>query len=281
MTVRRFHHKQSKLEQLQKRLTTLQAQVRAEDRNNNAKRQRIIGEIVENWLNTEESFVGNVNLGTFREEFYRVLDRTLKDNWQRELFGLELNLDERGKETHMLIIQGRILEKWVEWGKVSKQDFTEGLGQYLKRNIDRELFGLPLLGDSSNTVYDDEILDSFELSKQKTRQKLILMGRMLVKWVEQGKISQAQYQSGLDGFIKVDSDRRLFGLGTLPKVKKEKAQQTDNAAAPSKQQIITPVSQQELVTRKSELENKVSPIQLPPAKKLRSKAASEDQFHTW
>jgi hypothetical protein len=282
MTVRRLQHKQSKLEQLQKRLSTLQAQVRAEDRSINVKRQRIIGEIVETWLDSQQSFVGKLNLEIFKEEFYCALDKTIKDNWQRELFGLELNLDERGKETHKLIIQGRILEKWVEWGRVSKQDFIEGLGQYLKRNVDRELFGLPLLGESSNTYYDDEILDSGELSKQKARQKLILMGRLLVKWVERGKVSQAEYQSGLDGFIKVDSDRLLFGLAPLPKARKEKPQQTENAAAvPKKQEIFTPVAPQGQVTARAEEEKKVSPTRKPPVRKLRSTTVSEDQFNSW
>jgi hypothetical protein len=74
----------------------------------------------------------------------------------------------------------------------------------------------------------------------------------------------------------------LFGLAPLPKARKEKPQQTENAAAvPKKQEIFTPVAPQGQVTARAEEEKKVSPTRKPPVRKLRSTTVSEDQFNSW
>lgn len=225
MTVKQLKQKSKKVAQLEARLELIRQQEDTVSRKVLNQRNYKLGEVAFRLLalSETESHHDGLDLQAFRKVVLKILDQDLKQNHERELFGLPLILDTRESEAKKLIIEGNILLKWLEWETISLDDYHQALNEYLKRNSDRELFGLPPL-DEHNTVgilpnlINDDI-DASELSKQRQNQKLILMGRLLRSWVKSGKVSQDQYLVGVGGLLNQytdNSDRALFGLVPLP-----------------------------------------------------------------
>ncbi|MDF5714120.1 MAG: hypothetical protein PUP93_09550 [Rhizonema sp. NSF051] len=225
MTVKQLKQKTKKVAQLEARLELIRQQEDTVSRKVLNQRHYKLGEVAFRLLalSETESHHDGLDLQAFRKVVLKILDQDLKQNHDRELFGLPLILDTRESEAKKLIIEGNILLKWLEWETISLDDYHQALNEYLKRNSDRELFGLPPV-DEQNTVgmlpnlINDDI-DLSELSKQRQNQKLILMGRLLRSWVKSGKVSQNEYLAGVGGLLNQytdNSDRALFGLSPLP-----------------------------------------------------------------
>lgn len=54
----------------------------------------------------------------------------------------------RKQETQRLILMGRLLENYLKWERIPKEDFAHDLNRFLTRNHDRTIFGLPPLADT-------------------------------------------------------------------------------------------------------------------------------------
>jgi hypothetical protein len=61
----------------------------------------------------------------------------------------EHNKDTRKRETKKLVLMGRLVEKWMEWGKIDEREFMQGMDKFLTRNYERELFGLEKLPEDN------------------------------------------------------------------------------------------------------------------------------------
>lgn len=61
----------------------------------------------------------------------------------------EHNEATRKRETRRLILMGRLVEKWMEWGKLDRREFMQSMDKFLNRNYDRDLFDLERLPDDS------------------------------------------------------------------------------------------------------------------------------------
>ncbi len=62
------------------------------------------------------------------------------------------NARQRKIDTRKKILLGAMLIHWVDTGKFNEADLLEGLDKFLVRNIDRALFDLPQISDSTNTI---------------------------------------------------------------------------------------------------------------------------------
>ncbi|MBP5972506.1 hypothetical protein HW132_07115 [Brasilonema sp. CT11] len=306
MTVRQLKQKSKKVEQLQARLALISQQENAVARKVTNQQYRSLGEVVFELIalaETQQSY-GELDLVALKKVVLGILDDKLKLNHERELFGLPLNLDNREKETKKLIIEGNVLLKWLEWGRVLQAEFKQGLDTYLQRNSDRTLFGLPLIENQpggnltpeASPEYD--ALDPSALSKQKSNQKLILMGRLLRYWVQTGKVTQAQYQEGIEGFLNAyrdNSDRALFDLAPLPYMmpNKKPAKKTESPVAVGSQTknerkevglktnletaSSTNIDSQQQVSTTPKTTGTSSTI----TKALKSTSVSKDKFSEW
>lgn len=62
------------------------------------------------------------------------------------------NVRQRKIDTRKKILLGAMLMHWVETGQFKEADLLEGLDKFLVRNIDRALFGLPEISDSTQPI---------------------------------------------------------------------------------------------------------------------------------
>ncbi|MGI2907163.1 hypothetical protein [Tolypothrix sp. VBCCA 56010] len=213
MGVKRLQQTVDQVAALKAEIDRLRKQEKRESQKVIGRKYRLMGEILDEWLDMAENqeFLGDLNLKALKSEFKKALSSNLVYNYDREIFGLPLEMTPREIETRKLIIKGRILQQWLKWERVLQQDFKQALDEYLTRDAERALFGLNSLDNKSDSgtanFQDDDIL-----SQQQGNQKLILMGRLLDRWVASGKVSAEVYQEGLEKITKYDSDRLLFGL---------------------------------------------------------------------
>ncbi|MBO3462866.1 hypothetical protein G7B40_031555 [Aetokthonos hydrillicola Thurmond2011] len=301
MTVKQLKQKSKKVAELEARLELIKQQENTVSRKVLNQRNYKLGEVAFRLLALSETETHHegLDLQAFRKVVLAILDQELKQNHERELFGLPLILDNRESEAKKLIIEGNVLLKWLEWETISKEDYVQGLNEYLKRNSDRELFGLPPIDDHNtvkvlpNLTADD--IDLSELSKQRRNQKLILMGRLLRHWVNSGKVSQDQYLAGVGGMLNQyndNSDRALFGLSPLPLPTPAMNKKTGNNKPKA---IETALSGDIQVPTKQEVEVRnnskgdrpsIVPTDKPKqnatvSKVLKSTQVSESQFAEW
>jgi hypothetical protein len=64
----------------------------------------------------------------------------------------ENSQETRKREARKLILKGRLVERWIEWGLISEQEFmhgSRGMDKFLDRNYDRELFEFEPLAEES------------------------------------------------------------------------------------------------------------------------------------
>ncbi len=55
----------------------------------------------------------------------------------------------RKRETKKLVLMGRLVEQWIEWGKIDEREFMRSMDKFLTRNYERELFGLEKLPEDN------------------------------------------------------------------------------------------------------------------------------------
>lgn len=101
-----------------------------------------------------------------------------------------------------------------------------------------------------------------------TRKK-VLMGIVLQKWVEEGKVSQDEVTAGLDKYLERDGDRAVFGLA--PKVSdnvSDKAS-TETASQSSGKKKPSPAPQSSSAKGKSKTSPPDQPMKTSPGKPLK------------
>lgn len=65
----------------------------------------------------------------------------------------------RKREARKLILMGRLVERWIEWGLINQQEFMQGpkgMDKFLDRNYDRELFEFEPLAEESQPAKKQE-----------------------------------------------------------------------------------------------------------------------------
>lgn len=115
-----------------------------------------------------------------------------------------------------------------------------------------------------------------EKSKQATRErkidtrKKILLGAMLMHWVEVGEVSEADLLKGLDKFLTRELDRTLFGLSSVSESQVSITKKNTQAANNSPTDTTSKPSD-ELKIQKSTTSNKES-----RSSRLNTVTSSED-----
>ena len=51
----------------------------------------------------------------------------------------------RSRDTKRLVLMGRMMERYLEYGKVDRETFRRDMDKFLTRNYEREIFDLPPL----------------------------------------------------------------------------------------------------------------------------------------